>query len=62
LIDNTKAISNKAPTIRDVAVAADVSISTVSLVVNGKPGVSPERRERVREVIKELNYVTRGRQ
>jgi LacI family transcriptional regulator len=47
---------------RDVAVAAGVSLSTVSLVVNGKPGVSPARRERVLKVIKELNYRTRGRQ
>ena len=59
MIDDTKARSNKAPTMRDVAAAAGVSLSTVSLVVNGKSGVSPERRERVQEVIKELNYVTK---
>ena len=58
MIDDTNRV-NKAPTMRDVASAAGVSLSTVSLVVNGKPGVSPERRERVQEVIKELNYVTR---
>ena len=46
---------------RDVAEAANVSLSTVSLVVNGKPGVSPDRRERVQKVIKELNYATGGR-
>src|SRR5512138_555996 len=45
---------------RDVAAAADVSLSTVSLVVNGKPGVSPDRRERVLKVIKELNYAAGG--
>ena len=60
--DNNDVKSNKNPTMRDVAAAADVSLSTVSLVVNGKPGVSPERRERVIEVLKELNYIKRGRQ
>lgn len=47
---------------RDVAATADVSLSTVSLVVNGKPGVSQDRRERVLKVIKELNYIPGGRQ
>src|SRR5512139_627330 len=46
---------------RVVAAAASVSLSTVSLVVNGKPGVSHDRRERVLKVIKELNYITGGR-
>src|SRR5690554_7895501 len=50
--------SYKVPTMRDVAAAADVSLSTVSLVVNGKPGVSQDRRERVLQAIKELNYQT----
>jgi DNA-binding LacI/PurR family transcriptional regulator len=61
LINHTKTGSNKAPTMRDVAAAADVSLSTVSLVVNGKPGVSHDRRERVLKVIKELNYARGGR-
>jgi DNA-binding LacI/PurR family transcriptional regulator len=62
LMDDTKAKPNKAPTMREVAAVAGVSLSTVSLVVNGKPGVSPERRERVQEVIKELNFIEKGRQ
>ena len=62
LSDNTKVRSKNKPTMRDVAAAADVSLSTVSLVVNGKPGVSQNRRERVLKVIKELNYIPRGRQ
>jgi LacI family transcriptional regulator len=62
LMDDTKVGSYKAPTMRDVAVAAGVSLSTVSLVVNGKPGVSHDRRERVLKVIEELNYITGGRQ
>jgi len=41
---------------RDVARNAGVSVSAVSLVVNGKAGVSPEIRERVWEVISELGY------
>lgn len=49
---------NKKPTMRDVAAAAGVSLSTVSLVINGKPGVSPDRRERVLETIKQLGYTT----
>jgi LacI family transcriptional regulator len=61
VIDETRVGSYKAPTMRDVADVAGVSLSTVSLVVNGKPGVSPDRREKVLKVIKELNY-TGGRQ
>jgi LacI family transcriptional regulator len=62
LIDDTKVGSYKVPTMRDVATVAGVSLSTVSLVVNGKPGVSHDRRERVLKVIKELDYITGGRQ
>jgi len=62
LMDDTKVGSYKAPTMRDVASVAGVSLSTVSLVVNRKPGVSHDRRERVLKVIKELNYATGGRQ
>ncbi len=45
---------------RDIATAAGVSLSTVSLVVNGRPGVSQARRERVLKAIKELGYVAEG--
>ncbi|MFZ2096678.1 MAG: LacI family DNA-binding transcriptional regulator [Anaerolineales bacterium] len=58
MIDDAKVRSNKAPTMRDVAATAGVSLSTVSLVVNGKPGVSQDRRKRVLQVINDLNYVT----
>jgi DNA-binding LacI/PurR family transcriptional regulator len=57
-----KSGQNKTPNMRDVANAAGVSLSTVSLVINGKPGVSPDRRERILKAIKELGYVTDGRQ
>ena len=61
MIDDIKVGSYKALTMRDVAAMAGVSLSTVSLVVNGKPGVSHDRRERVLQVIKDLKYVRGGR-
>ncbi len=42
--------------IRDVARKANVSISTVSRVINGTANVRPELKERVLKAIKELNY------
>ncbi len=47
---------------RDVASRAGVSLSTVSLVINGKSGVSPDRRERVIQAIKDLGYPFGSRQ
>jgi LacI family transcriptional regulator len=44
------------PTIKDVAKRADVSLSTVSLVLNNKGKVSPKTREKVERVIRELGY------
>ncbi len=44
-------------TIADVAAEAEVSISTVSLVMNGKEGVSGATRERVRKAAEALGYV-----
>lgn len=43
-------------TIKDVAKAAGVSISTVSKVINGYYSISEETQERVQQVIQELNY------
>ncbi|MDE7004452.1 MAG: LacI family transcriptional regulator [Oscillospiraceae bacterium] len=43
-------------TIKDVATAAGVSISTVSKVLNGHYSISQETQERVRQVIRDLNY------
>jgi DNA-binding LacI/PurR family transcriptional regulator len=43
-------------TIKDVAKKAKVSVSTVSRVINNKPDVSKKTRERVFQVIKEINY------
>jgi LacI family transcriptional regulator len=43
-------------TIKDVAKAAGVSISTVSRVLNGKDYISEETQERVRAVIEQLGF------
>ncbi len=42
--------------IKDVAREAGVSIATVSLVFNRKPGVGRETRERVLRVARNLDY------
>lgn len=43
--------------IKDIAKQAGVSVATVSLVINSKPGVSQATRERVLNLIKETGYV-----
>ncbi len=45
-------------TIQDVARAADVSVSTVSRVLNDKDDVAPETYEKVQRVIMELGYTS----
>lgn len=47
----------KIVTIKDVAKAAKVSISTVSRVLNDRQDVDPETRARVLEMVKKLNYL-----
>ncbi|MGL5273381.1 MAG: LacI family DNA-binding transcriptional regulator [Phocaeicola sp.] len=42
--------------IKDIARLADVSVGTVDRVLHGRSGVSKSSRERVEEVLKELNY------
>lgn len=44
------------PTLRDVALRANVSIKTVSNVVNDYPYVSASTRQRVEQTIAELGY------
>ena len=46
--------------IRDVAAQAGVSISAVSLALNGKPGVAPAKRARVLQIVQELGYQRTG--
>lgn len=47
---------SKRPTIKEVAAAAGISTQTVSRVVNGRPDVSDETRQRVQRVIADLGY------
>jgi LacI family transcriptional regulator len=49
-------IKNGRSTIKEVASAANVSIQTVSRVINERPDVSPETRRRVKEVIDRMGY------
>ncbi|OWV66067.1 MULTISPECIES: LacI family DNA-binding transcriptional regulator [unclassified Rhizobium] len=42
--------------IQDIAEMAEVSTATVSRVVNGYPHITPEKRERVLKVIKQMQY------
>ena len=42
--------------IRQIAQTAGVSVAAVSYVLNGKPGVSAGTRERILQVIQEMNY------
>lgn len=48
------------PTISDVAERAQVSIATVSRVLNGSTPVQPEKAERVRLAMEELRFVPRS--
>ena len=43
-------------TIYDIAKKAGVSASTVSRVVNNKPGIKPETRRKIQELLKECSY------
>jgi LacI family transcriptional regulator len=42
--------------IKDIAEAAGVSIATVSNVINGKPNVSEEMREKILNICREMDY------
>ncbi|MEU5272897.1 LacI family DNA-binding transcriptional regulator [Streptomyces hygroscopicus] len=44
------------PTIGDVAALAQVSKATVSFVINDRPGVSPQARQRVLDAIDQLGW------
>jgi DNA-binding LacI/PurR family transcriptional regulator len=47
---------NKRATIKQVAKASGVSTQTVSRVINDRPDVAPETRERILQIINELDY------
>lgn len=44
-------------TLRQIAELAEVSLATASRVINDKPGVRPEVRERVWQVIRKYSYI-----
>ena len=46
--------------LRDIASAAGTSLTTVSLVLNDKPGVSPEKREQIRQLLRDNGYEIRS--
>ncbi len=50
------AIAKKRATIKDVAARAGVSYQTVSRVINNKPDVTDETRQRVQNAIEDLNF------
>jgi len=47
-------------TLADIAALAGVSLATVSKVLNGRPGVSPDRRAQVLKLLDEHGYHRRG--
>ncbi|MGH3802257.1 MAG: LacI family DNA-binding transcriptional regulator, partial [Pseudonocardiaceae bacterium] len=49
-------MASNVPTLRDVATAAGVAVSTVSYALNGKGRVDAATRARVREVAASLGY------
>ena len=51
--------TSRPPTIADVARHADVSIATVSRVLNGTTPVQEEKADRVRLAMEELQFVPR---
>ena len=55
-IFNHGVIVEKRIKIRDIAQRSGVSVSTVSLILNNKPGISEESRVRVLEVADEMGY------
>lgn len=52
-----KRVASKRETIADIAARAGVSIPTVSRVLNNRPDVAAETRERIEQVIKESGFV-----
>src|ERR1700738_4670753 len=46
-----------APTVRDIARLAGVSVATVSRVTSGRATVSPKSKRRVQAAISELQYI-----
>lgn len=43
-------------TLKQIAKLAGVSRSTVSRVINNRPGVRPQTRERIQQIVREYGY------
>ncbi|WP_119071193.1 LacI family DNA-binding transcriptional regulator [Aggregatilinea lenta] len=52
-------MSKSKATMRDIALAADVSVTTVWMVIHNKSGISPQTAEKVWSAISNLNYKPR---
>jgi DNA-binding LacI/PurR family transcriptional regulator len=52
-------MSKSKATMRDIASAADVSVTTVWMVIHNKPGISPYTAEKVWSTINDLDYELR---
>lgn len=52
----TETDMKRRPTLADIAAAADVSLMTVSRVINHRPGVSDELRQSVLALVEEMGY------
>nr|WP_203184587.1 LacI family DNA-binding transcriptional regulator [Streptomyces pratensis] len=53
---NSESRYGNRPTMKDVAARAGVGLKTVSRVVNGEPGVTPDTERRVQEAIEALGF------
>lgn len=53
---NGRKKSKNVPTIKDVALRAGASISSVSRVINKLDGISEELENNIKQAIAELNY------
>ncbi|SMH38387.1 transcriptional regulator, LacI family [Rathayibacter oskolensis] len=52
-------MADSGATLAQIAEAAGVSIPTVSRVLNGKPGISPLKRNEIEQLIEDLGYARR---
>src|SRR3954451_16590872 len=48
--------SSKQVSVREIAKLADVSVATVSLVINDHPRISAATKKRVRRIMEDLGY------
>jgi DNA-binding LacI/PurR family transcriptional regulator len=52
-------MSKSKATMRDIALAANVSVTTVWMIIHDKPGISPDTAEKVWSAINDLGYESR---